>query len=313
MGFDAPFHTPLEAALDYDFVAETSPGVWRVYGRTSKAEYLAHDITNVFCSTAPSGEVERTEYWELMRPDHEAGFMTAASLILRHENLVSLIDVVQMHATGFGSAPGRERWYAIWDMCDAGTLANLFIPDVSHGPRVKEEEEEEKAKPTGKLTIPPLKKFLPESLVWHVACSLLKGLAWLHDGTTKLEWNAELGAALEMGPLDPDWQPILHRNIAPDNIFFQHPRRAETYGLCKLGNFGDAFVSGHSNALHASLESPVRKMLPPPQGPHNRYVIAPPQGRTYVRVDELRERDWKYRDAYPPMVSGTPYRCIAVF
>ena len=302
MPFKSPYHTPLEAAMDYDFVAETSPGVWRVYGRTSKAEYLAHDITDRFLENPaqPGDNPDRTEYWKLLQPNQEDGYMSTVAQILRHENLVSLIDIVQMRATGHGAAPGRERWYAIWDMCDAGTLSNLFIPDVNHGPRVQDED----TVMDGTAAEPKLTKFLPESFCWHVACSLLKGLAWLHDGTSALEWNAQLNTAVEMGPQDPDWHAILHRNIEPENIFFQHPRRAETYGLCKLGNFGSAFVSGHG-AVSADAEDDTRRMLPAPQGPHTRYVVGPPQGKSHVDIHELRASDWKYRDAYPPMVSGS--------
>lgn len=302
MIYEAPYYTELGAALDYDFMAETRPGVWRVYHRITKAEYLAHDITDMLYwdpeRPHPDG---RTENWDLLRPDLEDGIMSKITQLWDHENLVSLIEVIKVHKTNFGGAPGRERWFAIWELCDAGILENYFIPNPYNGPRVTDAEEQTAADAM-KLT---LTKFLPESLVWHVACSLLKALAWLHNGTTALEWNEDLGRFVEMGPWDPDWHMILHRNISPENIFFQHPRRSETYGLCKLGNPGAAFVSGHV-AVRADVENEKRRGLPPPQGPHGRYVGAPPQGENFRPLEELRERDWQYKDSHPPMVSVRP-------
>ncbi|RYP92882.1 hypothetical protein DL770_001053 [Monosporascus sp. CRB-9-2] len=360
MAFENPFHSNLESALDYDFVTELAPGVWKVYEKDNKFELLAYDITDqLFTNPEQPWNGKRTELWELLQPDNGAGILLdPVSQILRHENLVSLVDVVQVRKSNFGGPYSRERWYTIWEFCDAGSLANLLVRDVRSSKyidvttddgvariKVREAKVDETGKqetkkhakrkgkeirkegmngerketrintqeghvpPTGKRTtayidltklqmaefLPEFAKlqgsrFLPESLCWHVLCSVLKALAWLHDGATSLKFNKQLGQYIEMGPDDPYWQPILHRNITPANIFFTHPKRHETYGLCKLGNFGQAFVSDLSSAEAEAA----------------RYILAPPQGQSFASLYSLREKDFRYGDAYPPL-EDQPY------
>ncbi|RYO77556.1 hypothetical protein DL766_005027 [Monosporascus sp. MC13-8B] len=360
MAFEDPFHSTLESALDYDFVTELAPGVWKVYEKDHKFELLAYDITDqLFTNPEQPWNGKRTELWELLQPDNGAGILLdSVSQILRHENLVSLVDVVQVRKSNFGGPYSRERWYTIWEFCDAGNLANLLVRDVKSSKYIdittdggvarikvrgakedatKEQETKKHAKGKGKEIrkedancerketrinmqeghVPPAgertttyidltklqiseflpkfaklqgSRFLPESLCWHVLCSVLKALAWLHDGVTSLKFNEQLGQYIEMGPDDPYWQPILHRNITPANIFFTHPKRHETYGLCKLGNFGQAFVSDLSSAEAEAA----------------RYILAPPQGQSFAPLYSLREKAFRYGDAYPPL-EDQPY------
>lgn len=148
--------------------------------------------------------------------------------LLNHKNLMSIVETVDNVAfTGSGDHPER---LLLWDFADAGTLAAIF------------EEPPVFARQTG---------FLPESLCWHVVVSMLKALAWLHEGYRE-EYHIQPNDddtvwEQKQWVMDSDWMPILHRNITPANIFFQHPKGSETCGFCKLGNLGKAFVSGHVN------------------------------------------------------------------
>ncbi len=150
----------------------------------------------------------------------------AAFNVMNHENLVSVAAVLMRFP--FDGSGVEASDLLLVDYCDAGTLMTLLDrPPVQHTA-------------TG---------FLPESLCWHVARSLLRALAFLHDGYRCDSYTAPRSGARRFHEwvADRDWMPILHRNIRPENIFFQQPRGRETYGLCKLGNFSECFVSGHVN------------------------------------------------------------------
>jgi serine/threonine protein kinase len=80
---------------------------------------------------------------------------------------------------------------------------------------------------------------------------MLKALAFLHEGRRSRPVmvgppDCVNGEVLYHVPGDElDWMPILHRDIKPQNIHFQHPKGIETYGACKLGNYGRCVVSAH--------------------------------------------------------------------
>lgn len=152
-----------------------------------------------------------------------------AAAVLNHENLVSL-HPCRFHAVG---TP-----YAVWDWCDAGTLADLLDDPPPPSPSV-------------------VGGFLPESLVWHVGLGMLRALRWLHEGVREAPYDylSEAEGGRENGysglfepaallPPEEDWMPVLHRAVRPENIFLQRPRGIETYGFAKLGNFSRCFVSG---------------------------------------------------------------------
>ncbi|KAL8392897.1 hypothetical protein RB595_002911 [Gaeumannomyces hyphopodioides] len=174
----------------------------------------------------------------------DSGFGEMLENLLNHENLVSIAGYVSTTDPKAGGEPGKIARYVAWDYCDAGTLEMLF-----RDPPV----------------LPRSGGFLPASLCWHVVLSLLRGLAWLHDGyredeaaymVDRREADARFGDDPRLGVqrhtrpfvADPDWMPVLHRAITPNNVFFQQPRGIETYGLCKLGNYSQVHVSGHVNA-----------------------------------------------------------------
>ncbi len=290
MAFQDLPNTVLEAALEYDFITEISPGVWKICRRLRRIEYLAYDITDqLFTDPEQPERGGTTALWDLMQPDRPENLLKAFVPLLAHDNLVNLVDVIQVRRTNLGGPHSRERWYTVWDFCDAGNLENLFVPATGH---------------QGLSTKNGKSRFLPESFCWHVLTSVLNALTWLHEGTTTMVFNETLGQNVEMGPYNPDWQPILHRNMDPKNIFFMHPKRTEPYGLCKLGNFGEAFVSGH-NPVVAEDDPDNGWSARNPQGPQGRYILSPPRGESFVPLEKLREKDCKYADTHPPMVSAS--------
>ncbi|KAF4912133.1 hypothetical protein CGCVW01_v011242 [Colletotrichum viniferum] len=139
--------------------------------------------------------------------------------IFNHENIISLAGYLRQKP--FHSQVDATEDYLVWDICDAGTLELLFAD------RTFEKE-------------PGC--HMPESLCWHVLTSIMRALVWLHDGCRhEIDWVTGQG---HWEHEDLDWMPILHRGINGKTIFFQHPRGDETYGVCKLGKFGTAYVSG---------------------------------------------------------------------
>lgn len=170
----------------------------------------------------------------------ERGTKGALGSLLNHPNLINYNDTVADNVVcgrGTTTPTVSAQRMMLWDFCDAGTLQNLL-----------------KQHPVVPKTAAPdsqvVTQFLPEGLCWHVLLSVLRALSWLHEGhrdDTRIE--APSGKRRQHDWFsDPDWLPILHRDIRPDNIFFQHPKGTETYGLCKLGNYSQCAVSGHVNS-----------------------------------------------------------------
>ncbi|CAN8098137.1 unnamed protein product [Discula destructiva] len=216
----------LQAPYSYRLVKKLheEEGIWQVEREADKHQFVGSrwDV-----------DVSQPEFAALL--DRGAGDAVAA--VLNHPNLVSFID---LHRTRFWTGTVFESQnYAIFDYCDAGTLRN-FIDKTSVRPKVE-------------IGSQQVLQWLPESLVWHVATSLLSALTWLHDGFRQEDtiiWEEDGSATrgvVEEGPLDrgEDWFPILHRDIQTEQVFFQHPKGIETYGHCKLGGFGRVVVSGH--------------------------------------------------------------------
>lgn len=145
--------------------------------------------------------------------------------IFNHENIISIAGYIRTHPVATSSERVHLEEYIVWDYCDASNLSALF-----------------QSKPYESTEF-----YLPESLCWHVLTSLLSAITYLHDGKRLfLDTQAPAGEEEKMWQsVDQDWYPILHRAIEPRNIFFQHPRGIETYGLCKLGNFEHVAVTNH--------------------------------------------------------------------
>lgn len=253
----------------YEILHETAPNIRLVRRRADNTVFVAYPWEN----SDPLDSLLRR------------GAATATSALLCHPNLISFIDTIPMdafHGGGWkrrtGSIPGTTTntataaaaaaagggpqrcgkkkeegegapQLAVWDYCDAGTL-ETFLSKTTR--RVSKDET------TGKVL-----GWMPESLCWHVVMGLLGALGWLHEGWAELDVAIYGDDRNEDGEVQPrreprsytalatrdneDWMPILHRAVTVENVWFQQPRGSETYGLCKLGNFAKAFVSGHVN------------------------------------------------------------------
>ncbi|TLD17241.1 uncharacterized protein PgNI_01343 [Pyricularia grisea] len=163
--------------------------------------------------------------------------------LLNHENLVSIAgEVAGARIVGPNGSKGVESCkYLVFDHCDAGTLDTMLrnppVPLTSTG-------------------------FIPPSLCWHLLVSLLRALAWLHDGYREDGVGTAVNAPRGMDYdgyeqdnwfEDADWLAVLHGKITPENVFLQRPRGSETYGLVKLGNFSDAQVATHVRGANGVL------------------------------------------------------------
>ncbi|KAM6486110.1 hypothetical protein HDV62DRAFT_353173 [Trichoderma sp. SZMC 28011] len=213
---------------DFQLLYKTEHGIWFATKKNEygSPKYIAQPLGIV--DGSGQEDTEDAAFHELM---YNSNLGDAIAQIFNHENIISIAGHIKTHPF-IGTAPvagtpqlSRPRNYIVWDCCDAGNLSGLF------------------------LCMPHNKSrdfYLPESLCWHVLTSLLKAIAYLHDGKRLfLDTKAPAGEERQWLLVDQDWNPILHRAIEPVNIFFQHPRGSEMYGLCKLGNFEHAAVTNH--------------------------------------------------------------------
>lgn len=160
------------------------------------------------------------------KPDDRIVSYEAAARVLNHENLISVVKSMWT-APVIPLAEGgvSEEWSVVHEWCADGSLQQIFDkPPVE----------------------PTEQGFLPEGLVWHVALSMLRALAYLHEGWRQKVTLLKSGQRVNPSwyKVDDDWMPILHRDIEPENIYFQARKGKESYGLCKLGNFSRCFVAG---------------------------------------------------------------------
>ncbi|GAP88328.1 putative g2-specific serine threonine protein kinase protein [Rosellinia necatrix] len=295
-----------DGALKYEFITEISPDVWKISRKSDRMEYLAQDVTDTFFIDADSNPQKLTDQGQLLTLDGHGG-LKMVKVVLNHPNLVSLVDFFALQFSKSGRL-GRERWFTVWDYCDAGNLGNLFVPsqplpqNSAPLPNLDREDEDvnmEDAPRESENREGP--KFLPESFCWHVLTSVLRALSWLHDGVHDIvqresgEW--------ERRHEQVDWPPILHRNITPQNIFIGYPRRKEWYGPVKLGNYGQLVVSGH-------YPHPGKN-----EAPTFSKAIGPPPGQNVRRLGDLIVHDATYGSVYPrqpdqPYTTVSEYRAL---
>ncbi|KAK4162877.1 kinase-like domain-containing protein [Cladorrhinum sp. PSN259] len=197
-------------------------------------------------STLHDNQYDR-RIWNL----YEKGAGEPAANVLNHENLVSVHTEVVQQQWQPGDAQAQEEadpeHLILYDYCDAGSLHSLF------------------QKPPVKVSIRG--PFMPESLCWHVAISLLRALQWLHEGirdqydvienaSTRQEWTNVTRCHRVRTKTEPEkgWLPILHRDIKPSNVLLSHPKGIETYGTVKLGGLQRCIVTGgmlHEQGVNA--------------------------------------------------------------
>ncbi|KAJ2895844.1 uncharacterized protein MKZ38_006128 [Zalerion maritima] len=244
-----PQHLELAPTGKYTIGSEIEPGVFLATDATNGEQFVAQPV-----SATDKGLKETLPLWQ-----GQTGAMLRN--LLNHENLVSLVDVIRVSNTSRTTRRGDRQekkgdsnWrpdHILYDFCDAGSLRNLL-----------DEPEWFPAKDAATATHNT--KFYPEAFVWHVLESLLGALSYLHEGYR--DWFNVGKGAREAYKNDVDWMPVLHRNIGAENVFFCHPRGKETFGLCKLGGFERAWVSGHvlGHADEGLLEAAGAAVAPQP-------------------------------------------------
>ncbi|KAI1416599.1 hypothetical protein F5Y13DRAFT_205439 [Hypoxylon sp. FL1857] len=304
----------LNNATIYEFVTELSPGVWKVCRKTDRIEFLAHEVTDQLTTNPREPDENQTDLAFIVN-SAKPNVSELLGRVLNHENLVNLIQMLVVQKT---SACGRteQRTYAIWDFCDAGNLGNLImnLPMIVSDRTTYDDdkwdkneyepkkdllgypsEEEDDYVPPEYRPIKP-EEFLPESFCWHVLISVLKALAWLHNGSRDITMN---NGRIVM-QINEDWQPMLHRNITPTNIFLAHPRRDEWYGSCKLGNYERLYISGHYNGGPQETVRPRNRGL----------ALAPPRSIVFQPLEELVLLHEQYGHSYPPK-PDQPYTIVS--
>ncbi|KAI1846044.1 hypothetical protein JX266_007853 [Neoarthrinium moseri] len=320
--------TPSKRALDYDFAVELTPGTWKVIRKKDRFEFLAQDVTEQFqdcdgdqtwlgqlldpCGinimgslmrilnhenlincvdwikvrSSPTGRIttattKQFVIWDFCNAGTLENLLMAPHVVEptdfhRAQTLKELEDKKhQEHKKRKLKAKGGHKGHHLDHHHDHH--------DDHHQDhdRVYDDDDDDDDD-----DLPPI--FLPEAFCWHVLCSVLKALAWLHHGIRE-DYNSATGR-YETQRADLDWQTMLHRDIRPSNIFFCHPQtKHETYGLCKLGNYGAAVVSGVFNGIH-------RDRVPPARGK----ALAPQPGRAFAELDELRRADAVSTNSHPP-------------
>ncbi|KAK8069343.1 hypothetical protein PG994_005959 [Apiospora phragmitis] len=271
-------------ASKYDFTSETSPGIWKVVRKSDRAHFLARDVSSWLLDHGSAAPSHTSLLWLL---DNQR-MIEPLMAVLNHENLVNFVDWAQLIGWKDSKQPDQVTHFFIYDYCNAGTLENLFQTETRVTPSGNE----------ARYKVPvEHNRFLPESLCWHVVCSILKGLAWLHDGIRE-DLNPDT-KEYEIFDAGLDWQTILHRDIIPANIFFCHPHTmSETYGQCKLGNLSKAFVSGHVNGV-------LGGRVPPGKGK----VLAGQDG--FEPLEKLRQK--KDMPMYHPPQFDQPYTIISEY
>lgn len=138
---------------------------------------------------------------------------------LNHPNVVTYWDSHEPES------PYELPW-VIMEYCNGGSLAR------------KIEIAEHNFRTTGEL--------LPEKLIWHFFKSVAEALRYCHYG--------DIGQTA--GP--PDWDPVYHRDIIPENIFTDKDARS-----VKLGDFGCAVRESDLNKIEDPDELPPLCSIPP--------------------------------------------------
>jgi hypothetical protein len=262
-----------DVELSYAIYKALDDGLYLVRRTTDGEVLLARPLDTAAIPDNDGDDDNNTNNDTVDKLIHHNAARPAAQL-LNHENLISIHDELVHHPLRPSPFPPSNNPYdnnpsstptsntptrmLLWDHPDAGTLADL-LADYDPASQSSHAHSDPAAAAGG---------FLPESLVWHVALSLLRALQWLHEGVRDTYsvvqrgngngggevWEKVRGKTVAEG----DWWPVLHRDLRAGNVFLQHPRGVETYGAVKLGGFGRCFVS--SGAVGGERGMPVVAM-----------------------------------------------------
>lgn len=201
---------------DFHLVKPINDDVWLAERLPSRERFIARRLTEL--DLVDTDLEHACDAEGLVKLLSECGIDSALTNLLNHENILSLAGFLPK------SGDSTSTLWLIWDFPDAGTLSQLL------------HDRELAAAYTGK-------RYMPEALVWHVLRGILSALLYLHEGS-RLYVEEDDPVQTWRRSADEDWHPVLHGAVTAENIFFQHPRGTEEYGVCKLGNFSGAYVSG---------------------------------------------------------------------
>lgn len=202
--------------LNFRLIKPIDDDIWLAERVSDRERFIARRLTELDPGVTDLEHASDAE--GLVRLLSECGIDHALTQLLNHENILSLAGVLTENGPSTSSA------WLVWDFPDAGTLSQLF------------HDGELAAAYTGR-------RYMPEALVWHVLRSILSALLYLHEGS-RLFVDEDDPVQTWRRSVDDDWHPVLHGAVTAENIFFQHPRGTEEYGVCKLGNFSEAYISG---------------------------------------------------------------------
>ncbi|KAF2797289.1 kinase-like protein, partial [Melanomma pulvis-pyrius CBS 109.77] len=228
-------------------------------------------------------------------------------LLQDHPNVTHIYDCI----------PGNwESWQkyseqpCAWDKiileyCDRGTLATLIERYQN------------------------LNLSIPEAFIWKVLESLAEALRYLHAGRN-LKFENE-----EWHTPNANWDPIIHRDIIPSNIFLSSTDHSDPlYPRVVLGDFGCAVTSSDLLEGKESPDSLPHQdpfFLGPERREHSTYSdvyqigivawclcyrvvsppIAPPEASTYqgfsilpIQDDEITNGMWAYSEDLRQVISS---------
>ncbi|ETS78213.1 hypothetical protein PFICI_10275 [Pestalotiopsis fici W106-1] len=294
----------LNRSLKYEFGAEKFPGLWKVSRKSDRFEFLARDVSH----RLQDAEGNPTPLSHILHPN-EWNIMTSILRLLNHENLINLVDWIQIETAPNANLTLPPRDFFIWDYCNAGTLENMLF-DTRHTAKSAIQIDQEARERQERIELgqdpdpkPEPQPFLPEAFCWHVLCSLLSALAWLHDGIRE-DWDVKENDWVTKYA-NIDWMTVLHRNITPRTIWFCHPQTPhESFGLCKLGNFKHNYISGVYNGILDDTQDPSLDQI----------AMAPQMGVPHT-LAELRN-NYERDPMHPPGPDQTytitsEYRAVA--
>jgi NIMA (never in mitosis gene a)-related kinase len=158
-----------------------------------------------------------------------------AAILLRlrgHKHIVHIYD----HKLGpvRPSGPSFERIYMQY--CDSGTLRHVISKYQQ------------------------LSKNVPEGFIWAAFEGVAKALRYCHTG---IQFNQQGARRLSTKP-EEEWDPVLHRDILPANVFLssREDQTSSVYPNAVLGDFGAATTSSRLGTGGGEEQFMVKARVP---------------------------------------------------